>query len=167
MTNGENIPIIIPFPQAAAFPRRGQRSTRWQLRIPIDTSTAPDVATATAISAHLRNPRSPIPTRPTAPREGASAARCNPQQPESVSVGTAVLWLRWLATIGFSEVCWRPLAANGEVEDGVARGSDPAEEDAAAVPNDDTSRPILELPTASRKEASAAQYSLQRPWNER
>ncbi len=60
-----------------------------------------------------------------------------------------MLRLRWLATIGFSEVCWRPLATRGSTEDRVARESNTADEDAAAVPIHETSRPILGLPTAS------------------
>ncbi len=140
VSNSDVLATLLPFPQTAAHQEKRNRSTRSQLQSKVIEYKAPSVAPATTATAHLRSPRSPIPTRPTAPGEGASAARCNPRRPESFGEGTAVLRLRWLVPSGFAH-----------------------EAVAAAVHNDNTSRPILELPTVSTAETSAAQCSLQQP----
>ncbi len=66
------------------FPRKGfqlQRSDRG--------GNGARGARATAAATRRRKPSRPIPTRPTAPEEGASAARCDLQQPASVGEGVA------------------------------------------------------------------------------
>ncbi len=127
-------------------------------------SKAPGVTFATAAATRLRKPRSPIPTRPTAPWGGASAARSNPRQPVSVGEGTAVLRLRWLVTTGSAVYRWHPLADRDGNAQGTTHASVTTDDVAAAAHNKNTSRPIPELPTASEVEASAAQCSLRRPW---
>ncbi len=80
--------IVLPIP----FPLSG-----FQLRRSERDGNGARGTRAAAEAARLRKPICPIPPRPTAPEEGASAARYNLQQPVSVGDGTTVHGLQRLA----------------------------------------------------------------------